>query len=356
MCSTGWETASGFARKSTTAGVGCINDGHMSNLGKHKRVFDIELTNRCNALCTFCPRDETPQQGFMAFDTWSQALTRAEELETMPDIYSTGQGEPLLHPQLLDFVHHARERNLPYGMTTNAALLTAELAEELMDTGLRRINLSVSDMGDDYEEVYALNFDQTRKNIMDFLELNEARGKPVETMVNIVKHDLNAGKIGKYRQFWLDAGVDSFLFFKQNNRGGACDHGLHFIDSDRFRSEAEDILQANDISPICSIPYLFVFVGWNGQYYICCNDYRKTTPLGTVFDHGIEEMDHIKKRAYCSEAGIEACNQCDMDPVNKVREKLFELSAGEADAADLEAVLEKMREDQAKIPPFSYTP
>lgn len=328
----------------------------MSNLGGYKRVFDIELTNRCNALCTFCPRDETPDQGFMSFETFSQALTRATELETLPDINSTGQGEPLLHPRILDFARHARERGLPYGLTTNAALMTADLAEQFIDAGMHRINFSVSDMGADYEEVYALNFDRTRKNILDFLDLNEARGKPVQTMVNIVKHDLNAGKIGEYRRFWLNAGIDSFLYFEQNNRGGACDNGHYFIGNKQFESQAGQILDENGISRLCSVPYLFIFVGWNGQYYICCNDYRKTTPLGSVFDHSIEEMDHIKKSTYCGAGGIDACNNCDMDPVNRVREKLFEISLGEADAEDLEALLRKMKGDQAGWPEFAYTP
>ena len=27
---------------------------------------DIELTNRCNAKCHFCPRDQTPHEGLMS--------------------------------------------------------------------------------------------------------------------------------------------------------------------------------------------------------------------------------------------------------------------------------------------------
>lgn len=327
----------------------------MTTMGDYKRVFDIELTNRCNALCTFCPRDETPEQGFMTFETFEKALSRAEELGTLPDINSTGQGEPLLHPDIVNFANHARDRGLPYGMTTNASLMTADMAEKLIDAGLNRVNFSISDMGEDYEEVYALNFDNTRKNIMDFLDINESRGNPVTTMVNIVKHDLNAGKIKEYRKFWLGAGIDSFIFFEQNNRGGACENGHYFIGNDTYKKEALKLLADNQISRICSIPYMFVFVGWNGQYYICCNDYKKTTPLGSVFDHSIETMDLIKKERYCTAGGIEACNNCNMDPVNKVRELLFEIGEGETDMTSLEEQLKKMKSAEAKLPAFAYS-
>jgi 2-iminoacetate synthase ThiH len=38
---------------------------------------DIEATNRCNASCTFCPRDVMPDQGLMSRDTFEQALARS---------------------------------------------------------------------------------------------------------------------------------------------------------------------------------------------------------------------------------------------------------------------------------------
>ncbi len=42
-------------------------------------TIDIELTNRCNAKCYFCPRDQTPHQGLMSAEVFDQALVRAIE-------------------------------------------------------------------------------------------------------------------------------------------------------------------------------------------------------------------------------------------------------------------------------------
>ena len=38
---------------------------------------DIELTNRCNAKCHFCPRDQTPHEGLMSPEVFDQSLRRA---------------------------------------------------------------------------------------------------------------------------------------------------------------------------------------------------------------------------------------------------------------------------------------
>ena len=40
---------------------------------------DIELTNRCNAKCHFCPRDQTPHEGLMSPEVFDQSLLRAVE-------------------------------------------------------------------------------------------------------------------------------------------------------------------------------------------------------------------------------------------------------------------------------------
>ena len=41
--------------------------------------LDIEPTNRCNADCYFCPRDQTPHQGLMTVEVFDQSLSRAVE-------------------------------------------------------------------------------------------------------------------------------------------------------------------------------------------------------------------------------------------------------------------------------------
>lgn len=304
------------------------------------RMVDVELTNRCNALCSFCPRAATPDQGFMTFDTFKQAVARIGELDELPNISLTGQGESTLHPELVEFVRYAADAGLYVEMTTNANLLNKELSQQLLDAGLGSISFSVSDFGDDYEIVYNLDFETTRRNIMDFLDLRDKleKRKP-RVVLSIVEHDLNKGKIEEMKAFWEKAGIKFILEFPQNNRGGACDNGHYFIGNDRFQEEAETLLSENAASPICSTPFFFVFIGWNGQYYVCCSDYKKETPLGSVFDYSIDEMDRIKLDGMVDHE-INACADCNVDPVNAVREKLFEIEAGVSTQTDLDELVE----------------
>ena len=303
-----------------------------------ERRIDIELTNRCNALCSFCPREETPDQGFMSFETFRQAVARVKQLDILPCISLTGQGESTLHPELEEFVRYAKSEGMEVQMTTNGNLLSREMSIALLDAGLDGVCFSCSDMDEDYELVYNLDFERTRSNILDFLAIaDEITDREVETMLSIVIHDLNRSKMRNIIQYWKKAGIKTVLKFEQNNRGGACDNGHYFTESVQYETEARELLAREKASTLCAAPFHFVFVGWNGQYYICCSDYKKTSPLGSVFDYSIDEMDTIKMRAFADR--LPACAACNYDPVNAVREKLFEIAAGESEQEELDEII-----------------
>jgi MoaA/NifB/PqqE/SkfB family radical SAM enzyme len=321
---------------------------NMTTLLEGMRNIDIELTNRCNAQCTFCPRDQTPEQGFMSFETFKKSVERATELKTTPKYHFCGQGEPTLHPQFVEFAEYMQSLGLEYGFTTNGSLLTEEQSTRILDANVNHMVFSISDLGEDYEEVYALNFDSTRTNILRFLDMNETRGKPVRTTISLVKHDLNSDKLGKYRLFWEEAGIDDYMIYSQVNRGGACDNGRYFENNNRHKEQAQAILKTNGLTHVCNVPFLALFVGWNGQYYLCTNDYRKLTPLGSVFDYSIEEIDIIKKAKFFEREPAEACRNCDIDVTNRVREVLFEIENGQAREKNLDSVIAEIAKSQKK--------
>lgn len=309
------------------------------------RLLDIELTNRCNARCSFCPRDQTPATGLMARETFEKCLDRV--LEADPPLWkvgSAGQGESCLHPELLDFARLAKERGAPYGVTTNGSLLTREISEGLHEADISHIVFSFGDLGEDYEEVYALDFETSYQNVMYFLELNKQREKPIHSSLSLVLHDINRPKQAETVAFWKERGMDELLVFEQNNRGGACDNGDYFVQSGKYVPEAIEILRDEGLSHICGAPFTYLFIGWNGQYYICCNDYRKTTALGSVFDYSIAEMDEIKRDLMADGGmGVEACRECNLNPINRVREGLLEIEHGVSSKGHLKKRVRKLR-------------
>src|SRR3954469_16939586 len=100
-------------------------------------TIDIELTNRCNALCVFCPRDAMPEQGFMQGAVFEQSLARAVEFQNLARELPTpldatvvfcGTGEPLVHRNTEQYVRRVRDAGLSCEISTNGSLLSRDRA------------------------------------------------------------------------------------------------------------------------------------------------------------------------------------------------------------------------------------
>ena len=281
----------------------------------------------------------------MAPDTFYMVTDRIREMKHPPLGILCGLGEPLLHAQFLSLVRHARQHDMSLSMTTNASLLTRDLSRFLLDEGLSTISFSVSNMGADYEKTYGLKFEATHRNIMDFLELKKAYPKRTRTEVNIVKYDGNRGRIRKFKRYWKKAGINSPQIMSESNRAGACAHDYFFLANDRHLKESIKMLLDQGLSLLCPLPFISVFVGWDGNYYICCQDYEKTSALGTVHEYSIREMDRIKKKHLLANR-IEACRNCMFHPVNRVREYMFRMERGTAKKRRLQRMFKEISKTQ----------
>jgi MoaA/NifB/PqqE/SkfB family radical SAM enzyme len=306
---------------------------------------DIEPTNRCNAKCYFCPRDATPHQGLMSPDVFEQTLARCDELRGKLRalgrqdlrISLCGLGEPLLNRHTPSFVARVRAEGFHCTMSSNAALLDERRSHELIEAGLQKIAINVGDRDEDYEEIYKLPYERTRDNILRFKEL---AGDVCQVIIVLVDHRQDRAHIDDMKRYWSDQGLNAFMEYEIMNRGGAL-----FVDHMQFDAlpqlaEAKSILEASGAEALCATPFTYLFVGYDGQYYLCCSDWKKEVPLGSVFDVSfsdvmVAKLSHVRTRQ-------PVCKTCNLDPLNKITEALRARDAGEADAPDIDELLAKV--------------
>jgi MoaA/NifB/PqqE/SkfB family radical SAM enzyme len=74
----------------------------------------------------------------MSEPVFRKVLADAMNLSPRPRLYFGGIGEPLLHPNCVDWIGEASER-FETVLQTNAEFLTPEFAEALLKTGLKRV-------------------------------------------------------------------------------------------------------------------------------------------------------------------------------------------------------------------------
>ncbi len=142
------------------------------------RRVNLELTNHCNQRCPLCPRQRfTRRLGFMAFDVFERVVAECARHDTR--LWLHFLGEPLLHRGLVRMVRHAKAAGVgEVGLSTNGVTLRGALAEDLLHSGLDRLECSLD--ADDPAGYLAMrgrdHFERVQGNVRAFLLRKSALG------------------------------------------------------------------------------------------------------------------------------------------------------------------------------------
>lgn len=135
---------------------------------KFKRMY-IEITNICNLSCSFCPKTKRKME-FLSVDNFKIILEKIKPYTEY--IYFHLMGEPLLNPNLEEFLEIAYEKGFKVNITTNGTLLKKTREILLKSKSLRQINISLHSFEANDNNI---TFDEYFNEITSFV--NEANEK-----------------------------------------------------------------------------------------------------------------------------------------------------------------------------------
>jgi len=125
------------------------------------RSMVIEVASICNAACTFCPYPllEFPRK-LMPEKTFDHALAEAQRMQIQDIDFTPYLGEAFVDPQFIPRIRKARKA-MPAAwirFITNGTLLTRFDMDELLASGVSRINISFGAWGKkDYFTLYQID-------------------------------------------------------------------------------------------------------------------------------------------------------------------------------------------------------
>lgn len=267
----------------------------------------------------------------MDVETFDKALARAVDYrKVVKDVSGLevtvslcGLGEPLINRNTVSFVQKVKAAGFRCSMSSNGNLLTEDKTVALLDAGLDEIYINISDIDEEYEKVYNLPFERSRDNITRFAELAKGRCTPV---IILVDHHDDQEHVEAMEAFWRERGLKNFHSYSVINRGGAL-----FVEHMQYEQYAEMVrarqeLTEGDVTPLCGAPWGFLFIGYDGNYYLCCSDWRKQASLGSVFDHSFLQVSRQKLAMVTSREPV--CKTCNHDPINMLTDELRALKEG----------------------------
>ena len=158
----------------------------------------VRLTQRCNLHCVGCafhsPRLTHPAREARSREDFPLALFKklCGELKLMgtSSLWLTGEGEPLLHPQLFDFIRVAKKANLAVKLITNGVLLDDAKLRLLIDSGLDVIRVSLwTSSPEEYSQNYPGTSPATFFKVQDNLKsLAALKSELKKTAPSVILH------------------------------------------------------------------------------------------------------------------------------------------------------------------------
>ena len=101
----------------------------------------IKVFYGCNLKCEMCNHWRDTREPPVPADRFKEVLNELAELGSQK-IHISG-GEPMLRPQVPDFVEQASGLGIKVTMTTNGTLVDKVKAKRLVEGGLRGVNISL---------------------------------------------------------------------------------------------------------------------------------------------------------------------------------------------------------------------
>jgi MoaA/NifB/PqqE/SkfB family radical SAM enzyme len=326
----------------------------------------LETTNRCNLLCTTCPRtyEELEPPADMS---WELFTTIVDQVPHLARAVLHGVGEPMLVKNLPRMVRYLKDRGTYVLFNTNGTVLNEKNGRALIAAGLDELRVSFDAANaQSYKAIRGKNyFNRILKNVRAFRELQEREGhdKPrvsawltglrqtVEELPDFVRLAAETGIKEVHLQrlvFFNDDAIglarpDQALYERLSAEeathierattlakslgvefsasGGASEPGISLKRQDKREDKREDKRQG-DGSPwsLCRRPWTVMYFTANGRALPCCiapfsqRGYENYT-LGDATQQTLREIwtgpaYQNFRRALKSDQPLAACASC----------------------------------------------
>lgn len=155
----------------------------------HLMNFQIELTSRCNERCVHCYIPHENKINDITPELFDSVLEQCKEMGVLTLTFSGG--EPLLHPNFLEFLRKAKEYDFAISVLSNLTLLNDEIVKEMRSTRISSVQVSLYSMNPEIHDkitTVAGSWQKTHDAILKLVE-NDI---PVQISCPIMKENKNS--------------------------------------------------------------------------------------------------------------------------------------------------------------------
>ncbi len=281
----------------------------------------LETTNRCNFQCPLCPTGSnllTRPKGFLPLELAQKAF---DETARFVEEVSLGFfGEPLLHPELINIIKAAKDKDMRVKLFTNLSMQPPGGWKQLLTAGPDHIIVSADSLRQQNYAEYRKNGNlaEVKNNLADLLAFRDKNKTMIEMQMLAMKQ--NEGEWPEYVEWCRRMGVD-LVKLKYLHLGHADvakvaetylpdNSHLRYYNSNGWLPDIKDDLACHEL-------YLGpAVIAWDGSFILCCQDFDGKFELGNIRDMSIWEfwnsfsMARIRSSILSKKERDKMCNSC----------------------------------------------
>lgn len=275
--------------------------------------IQLEPTTYCNLNCKMCGRSQYLQH---AAHLEVAAFQRILDQIHPQKITFSGLGEPLTHPHLFEMVRLAKEQGCSINTTTNATLFTPARSEQIVNSGLDLIKISID--GATRQTYQFIRGEDQFLQVLDGIRaLNDAKKQAASLTpfirLNYVMSNANYHEIKATVELAKSLGVDA-IYFQPLELVGIEDRQHALVGNLTYDVFAHELRQAADTarqlgvntnlsgllrklsaywkkyqletrkqdSRICILPWFSTYITVDGYVRPCCSFSQTDVNLGNI--------------------------------------------------------------------------
>ena len=284
--------------------------------------ISVEPTTACNLRCPECPsglRSFSRPTGNLTTQLFKKIINEQKSSLLYCNFYF--QGEPFIHPQLLDMIHYATSNNIYTSTSTNAHFITNKNAEEIIKSGINRIIISIDGTTQQVYEQYRKSGELTKviAGTKALVAAKKRLNKNTQLVFQFLIVKPNEHQVEDVKKLGKELGVDKVLF--KTAQLYDYEHGNELMPNNtkysRYKKLANGTFSLkNKLLNQCWRLWSSAVITWDGKVVPCCFDKDAKHEMGNIQNESFKAVwqnsayQNFRASLLKARSKIDICTNC----------------------------------------------
>ncbi len=283
--------------------------------------ISIEPTTACNLGCPECPsglKKFTRPTGKLQLEM-NQKIIDELHKELLYITYYF-QGEPFINRNFLDMVRYANQHKIYTATSTNAHFLSKENCEDIIDSGLNKMIISLDGLDQKTYETYRIGgkFDTVYEGMKNLWETIRKFKKSPHVIVQFLVFKSNEHQLPDLKK-WMqqfpgfELRIKSAQFYEYEDGNDLMPENLNYS---RYKKIGDKFRIDNELSNSCWRLWSSCVFTWDGKLVPCCFDKDAEHIAGDLANESFESiwngevLNQFRSTVFSDRSQIEICKNC----------------------------------------------